>query len=79
MVGTALILVGGWQLYGQIHSIARIGLWSVGGFLVLSGLLMPKTLVPVYKIWMGLATVLGWINTWILLGLIFYLILHPLV
>ena len=78
MVGTALILVGGWQLYGQIHSIARIGLWSVGGFLVLSGLLMPKTLVPVYKIWMGLATVLGWINTRILLGLIFYLIFTPI-
>ena len=78
MVSTVLILVGGWQLYRQIHSIARIGLWSVGGFLVLSGLLMPKTLVPVYKVWMGLATVLGWINTRIVQGLIFYLTFTPI-
>jgi len=77
MVGTVLILIGGWQLYRQIHPTARIVLWSVGGFLVLSGLLTPKILAPGYKIWMRLATVLGWINTRILLGLIFYLIFTP--
>ena len=77
MVGTVLILVGGWQLYRQIHPTARIVLWSVGGFLVLNGLLTPKILAPGYKIWMRLATVLGWINTRILLGLIFYLIFTP--
>ena len=55
MVGAVLIAIGFWQLYRQIYSTARIVLWSLGGCLLVSGLLLPKVLSPIYKLWMGLA------------------------
>ena len=78
MVGIVLISIGFWQLYRQIHSTARIVLWSLGGCLLVSGLFFPKILSPIYKLWMSLAGILGWINTRILLGLIFYLLFTPI-
>ena len=78
MVGVVLIAIGFWQLYRQIHPTARIVLWSLGGCLLVSGLFLPKVLSPIYKLWMGLAGILGWVNTRILLGLIFYLLFTPI-
>ena len=78
MVGIVLIAIGFWQLYRQIHSTARIVLWALGGCLLVSGLFLPKVLSPIYKLWMSLAGILGWINTRILLGLIFYLLFTPI-
>jgi len=78
LVGIVLIVIGGWQFYRQIHPITRIILWAIGGGLFLIGLLAPKVLNPLYTLWMGLALILGWINTRILLGLIFYLVFTPI-
>jgi len=50
---------------------------AVGLVLVVTGLAIPQALRPVYAIWMRFALVLGWINTRIILGLIFYLIFVP--
>ena len=41
-------------------------------------LVQPRSLVQVYRLWMTVGEVLGWINTRILLGLIFYVIFTPL-
>ncbi|MGH8548672.1 MAG: SxtJ family membrane protein [Methylococcales bacterium] len=40
-------------------------------------LLLPIVLKPIYIIWMGIGYVLGWINTRILLGLVFYILFTP--
>lgn len=40
-------------------------------------LLLPVILKPVYIMWMTVGFVLGWINTRILLGLVFYLVFTP--
>ncbi len=45
--------------------------------LILAALLLPRALGPVYIVWMKFANVLGWINTRIILGVIFYLIFVP--
>lgn len=45
--------------------------------LILMALLVPKALGPVYIAWMKFANVLGWINTRIILGVIFYVIFMP--
>lgn len=45
--------------------------------LILMALLAPKTLGPVYIVWMKFANVLGWVNTRIILGVIFYVIFMP--
>lgn len=51
---------------------------GIGLALALLGLLAPALLAPVYKIWMKVGHVLGTINTFILLHLIFFFFLTPL-
>ncbi len=48
-----------------------------GGFL-LAGTLAPALLRPLYRAWMKLAFFLAWVNTRLLLGLFFYLVLTPI-
>jgi hypothetical protein len=46
--------------------------------LLVPALLAPRTLVPVYRIWMTVGEALGWINTRILLGVVFYGLITPM-
>ena len=78
LVGIVLVAVGSWQLYRQIYPIVRIVLWSIGSFLFAGGLLWPQILKPLYVLWMLLAHMLSWVNTRIILGVIFYLIFTPI-
>lgn len=45
-------------------------------FLII-GILKPRLLFYPYKVWMALALALGWINSHIILGLVFLLVLQP--
>jgi len=45
--------------------------------LVSMALIIPAALGPVYTIWMRFAEALGWVNTRIILGLIFFVIFFP--
>lgn len=45
-------------------------------FLVL--LINPVPISPFYRLWMRLAAVMGWVNTRILLGLMFFLVFTPI-
>lgn len=49
----------------------------VGGVFVAFGLLAPAALAPVYSLWMKMGEVLGFINSRIILGVIFYFIIFP--
>jgi hypothetical protein len=50
----------------------------VAGLFALAAMLIPTALAPVYRGWMRLAGILGWINTRIILVIIFFLIVTPL-
>jgi hypothetical protein len=50
----------------------------VGVLLILPALLAPRILAPVYRIWMTVGEALGWINTRILLGVVFYGLITPM-
>jgi hypothetical protein len=54
-------------------------MWFTAGsiFFLVTGLVGYPVLRPVYIGWMKFAFVLGWMNTRLLLGLFFYLILTP--
>lgn len=54
------------------HYLIGIGLV----FLAL-GLLVPQSLGPFYRVWMKFGRVLGWVNSRVLLFLIFYLVVTP--
>jgi len=39
--------------------------------------MFPTTLKPIYRAWMALGVILGWINTRIILGVMYYLVFLP--
>ena len=53
--------------------------WAVvlAVLLLVPALVFPLSLSWVYKHWMALGNILGWINTRIILGLVFYLVVTP--
>ena len=53
--------------------------WFAGGgaFFLVTGLFLEPVLRPVHVAWMKFAHVLGWLNTRLLLGLFYYLVLTP--
>ena len=78
MVGGVLVLIGLWKLYQGKHETARLILWSVGGLLIITSTIVPTLLTPIYWLWMKLAHLLGWVNTRLLLGIIFFVIITPM-
>ena len=52
--------------------------WIAGSLFVVWALVAPLTLAPVFHVSMAFAGVMGWINTRIILTLVFYLVFFPL-
>jgi hypothetical protein len=50
----------------------------VAACLLVPAVVFPKSLVWVYKGWMAIGHVMGWINTRIFLGVVFYVIVTPI-
>lgn len=57
-----------------------IRLWTIYISLpvMLIGILKPKKLLSFYKIWISLGNILGWINSRIILSLVYLLVLIPI-
>lgn len=51
--------------------------WIVGSVLIAWALAAPATLKPVYQVWMTIGMALGWVNTRIIMTVMFYLIIVP--
>ncbi|MEZ5541451.1 MAG: SxtJ family membrane protein [Pseudomonadota bacterium] len=51
--------------------------WVAAAVFAGVGIVQPRLLKPVYLFWMKLGHVLGWINTRIILGIIFFLVFMP--
>jgi hypothetical protein len=54
--------------------------WLVGlaTVLIVCALVAPRALAPAYRVWTRLGNVLGWVNTRIVLGLIFFGLITPI-
>jgi hypothetical protein len=77
LVGGIFGLIGLWPLVWRQENPR---LWALGltVLLVVPALVAPRILAPVYRIWMRLGEVLAWVNTRILLGLVFYGVITPI-
>ncbi|HEY2987574.1 MAG TPA: SxtJ family membrane protein [Candidatus Binatia bacterium] len=51
---------------------------AVAAGLLVPALVFPRSLFWIHKGWMALAHVLGWVNTRIILGAVFYVIVTPI-
>ena len=78
LIGLGLPILLGWllpSLFG--HQFRTWTLWiGVPGLLI--GLIAPRLLYYPYKCWMVIGHFLGWINSHIILGLVFIFVLQPI-
>jgi len=76
LMACVLLLVGGWLWWNS----AATWPWAAvsAALLAAIGLAIPSFLKPIYKGWMILALILGWVMTRVVLTLVYYLVLTPI-
>src|SRR5689334_15733293 len=78
IVGGVLLLLSLWWLYrGKFHDVRPVTL-TLGGVLVLFGLVFPQALVWPNQAWMALAEVLSFVSTRVILAFVFFVIVTPI-
>jgi hypothetical protein len=76
-MGGAFLFISGLFLFRQKYTVATYSL-IVSCIFSIIGLVLPVILRPVYIAWMRFAFILGWVNTRVILFILFYLIFTPL-
>lgn len=78
LIGIALPLLLGWLL-PMLHG-APFRVWTlwIGIPALLLGLLAPQMLRKPYQAWIALGHGLGWVNSHLILGAVFVLVLQPI-
>lgn len=76
-VGSAFLLIGAVAFWRERVLLAQIT-GGLGALLVLFGLAAPSLLRLPNRLWWKIALVLGWVNSRILLGGVFFVILSPI-
>ncbi len=77
LMGSVFLLVAFWPLLFH-DEIPRIWAAIVAAAFIITALLFPASLEFVHRAWMGFGKKLGWINSRILLGILFFGILTPI-
>ena len=76
IVAAVLLALSAWNYHrGRMTVVMVIG--GIGALLVLAGLAIPPAARAFHKGWMKLAEILGWVNSRVLLSLLFYGVLTP--
>jgi hypothetical protein len=68
-----LALISAWRG----HTLPPRVLGTAGAILVVGGLVAPRLLAPVERGWMRVAEALGWVNTRIVLALVYCFVITP--
>ena len=78
LIGFGFPILIGWLLPAFAGHGFRVWTLWVGVPLLILGVLKPRLLFFPYKAWMKLGLALGWINSRLILGVVFLLILQPI-
>ena len=76
-VGIVLVALAAWSAYRSRDAAIWV-FGSLGVTLVAAGLFLPAAARAFHAVWMRLAHALGWVNSRILLALLFYLVMTPM-
>jgi hypothetical protein len=74
---TGLVLIFGLFFPWVLEKPSPYWPWIVAAVFAGSALILPQILKPVFIAWMKIGHVLGWINTRIILGVVFFIIFAP--
>lgn len=74
---TGLVLIFGLFFPWVLEKPSPYWPWIVAAVFAGSALILPQILKPVFLLWMKIGHVLGWINTRIILGVVFFIIFAP--
>lgn len=74
----ALGIIGAVIFFKGSHSERAYWLWLIAGLFLVIGFLMPAVLRPIHKVWMGLAFVMGWFMSRLILTILYYLVITPI-
>jgi hypothetical protein len=77
MMGGVLACLGLWQLIGRARPIGIVFV-ALGGLFLIAASLRPSYLKPVYEAWMRLGHALSWVNTRIILFLLYIAFFLPI-
>jgi hypothetical protein len=76
IVAAVLALIAVWNIYrGRFNIVIILGANAV--LLTVIGLFVPVAARGFHRVWMGIAGVLGYVNSRILLTILYYLLLTP--
>ncbi|MBU2493158.1 MAG: hypothetical protein KJ571_11085 [Bacteroidetes bacterium] len=75
-IGIVLLIISALMFYYSTELRLHFGI--AGLIVIVSGYLFPKILIPFQKIWMGIALILGFIMSRIILTFLFYLVITPI-
>ena len=78
IVGGALLVIAAFQWRRGAPQWVWVTLIAIVAALLLGAAIAPALLRPVYRAWMRLGEGLAWVNTRILLTLIFFLVVTPI-
>ena len=74
---TGLVLIFGLFFPWVLERPTPYWPWIVAACFAATALVLPLALKPVFIVWMKIGHVLGWINTRIILGAVFFIIFAP--
>ena len=77
IVGGIFSVIGLWPMVWRGEPV-RLWALLIGALLIVMGSLVPRWLAPIHRGWMWIGHVLGWINTRIILGVVFYGLITPI-
>jgi hypothetical protein len=77
LVGAVFTVIGLWPVVFRGEPL-RLWAIGIGGLLIAFGGILPQLLAPIHKGWMWVGHIMGWINTRILLGIVFYALVTPI-
>jgi hypothetical protein len=78
VMGLALSLIAAWRWYRGTAQWVVLALVAIAAVLLVLAAIAPSLLTPVYRGWMKLGALLGWVNTRVLLTLVFFLVVTPI-
>ncbi len=73
-----LSLIGGLVYLKGAHPLRALVFWAVSSVFLLMAFVIPGALKLIYKIWMGIAFVLGWFMSRLILTILFYGVVTPI-